>query len=101
MVSWLVGGRDVGDATEFINDLPGRLAARVQSTTDGDNVYAEAIEGAFGCQVDFAMLVKLYGENADGETGYSPAQCVGARKQRISGDRDPRRSPRRVWSAGT
>lgn len=61
-ISWLVGERDAGYAAEFINDLATRLATRVQLTTDGLRVYLEAVEGAFGADVDYAQLVKLFGE---------------------------------------
>lgn len=89
IVSWLVGGRDAGYALEFMDDLRSRLASRVQLTTDGHKAYLEAVEGAFGGDVDYAMLVKLYGASADGSRGrYSPAECVGARKDRIEGNPD-------------
>jgi IS1 family transposase len=87
--SWLVGRRDAGYATEFINDLAGRLANRVQLTTDGFRVYLEAVEGAFGSEIDYAMLVKLYGAEAGGERTYSPAKCIGAVPQRVTGNPDP------------
>lgn len=67
VISWLVGGKDAGYATEFINDLAGRLATRVQLTTDGHRVYLEAVEGAFVADVDYAMLIKLYGEAPEQE----------------------------------
>jgi IS1 family transposase len=92
IVSWLVGGRDSGYAIEFMDDLCSRLANRVQLTTDGHRAYLEAVEGAFGGDVDFAQLVKLYGEPADKgpERKYSPSVCVGARKHRVEGDPDPK-----------
>lgn len=90
IVSWLVGERDAGYATEFINDLAGRLIHRVQLTTDGLKVYLEAVEGAFGANVDYARLVKLYGEAPKTDTRYSPPQCLGARRDRISGFPDRR-----------
>jgi hypothetical protein len=90
VVSWLVGGKDAGYATEFIDDLASRLATRVQLTTDGHRVYLEAVEGAFGANVDYAMLVKLYGEAPEQEKRYGPAQCTGCRKTRIEGHPDPR-----------
>ena len=88
-VSWLVGGRDAGYATEFMNDVAERLSSRVQLTTDGHRAYLEAIEGAFGADVDYAQIVKLYGA-ADTEHRYSPAQCIGIRQQAVSGDPDPK-----------
>jgi IS1 family transposase len=74
MVSWLVGGRDGGYAMAFIDDLRSRLANRVQLTSDGHKAYLEAVEGAFGGDVDFAQLVKLFGASPDSSKGrYSPA----------------------------
>ena len=89
IVSWLVGGRDSEYAIAFMDDLRGRLANRVQLTTDGHKAYLEAVEGAFGGDVDYAMLVKLYGEAPDAEKRYSPATCIGTRKRRIEGNPDP------------
>ncbi len=74
-----------------MDDLCSRITNRVQLTSDGHKAYLEAVEGAFGGDIDYAMLVKLYGavpENAKGR--YSPAECIGARKRRIEGDPDPR-----------
>ena len=90
IVSWLVGGRDSGYAIAFMDDLRGRLANRVQLTTDGHKAYLEAVEGAFGGDVDYAMLVKLYGEAPEAEKRYSPATCIGTRKRRIEGSPDPK-----------
>ena len=88
--SWLVAKRDAGSAFHFINDLAGRLAHRVQLTTDGFRVYLEAVEGAFGSEIDYAMLVKMYGADpAADQTRYSPAKCIGAVQQRITGNPDP------------
>lgn len=88
--SWLVGGRDSQWAMAFMDDLASRLANRVQLTSDGHKAYLEAVEGAFGADVDYAMLVKLYGEVPESAKGrYSPAECIGARKQRIEGNPDP------------
>jgi IS1 family transposase len=84
--SWLIGDRDGGTARNFIDDLASRLANRVQITTDGHKVYVEAIERAFGAEVDYAMLVKHYGaENRVGEARYSPAVCTGIKKAPIIG----------------
>ena len=81
IVSWLVGGRDGEYAMAFMDDLRSRLANRVQLTSDGHRAYLEAVEGAFGGDVDYAQLVKLYGNAPDGPTRrYSPAECIGARK---------------------
>ncbi len=88
IVSYLIGGRDAGYAHEFMQDVGSRLANRVQITTDGLKAYLEAVEGAFGADVDYAMLVKLYGD-APGPVGrYSPAECTGAIKTRIEGRPD-------------
>jgi IS1 family transposase len=89
IVSWLVGGRDSEYAMAFMDDLRSRLANRVQLTTDGHRAYLEAVEGAFGGDIDYAMLVKLYGAAPESFKGrYSPAECVGARKDRIEGNPD-------------
>ncbi len=85
VASWLIGDRDAGTATEFIADLATRLANRIQLTTDGYRVYLEAVEDAFGSEVDYAMLVKLYGEPPQTEARYSPPTCLGARKEIING----------------
>ena len=89
-MSWLVGGRDSEYAIEFMDDLRSRLANRVQLTTDGHKAYLEAVEGAFGGDVDYAQLVKMYGEAPEGQRRYSPATCVGARKRRVEGNPDPK-----------
>ena len=90
--SWLVGRRDAGYAFEFVNDLAGRLANRAQVTTDGHRMYLGAVEDAFGSEVDYGMLVKLYNEPpAEGnEKRYSPGECCGTRKAKITGDPDPK-----------
>jgi IS1 family transposase len=88
--SYMVGRRDLQTAKIFIDDLAGRLANRVQLTTDGLRVYLNAVEGAFGCDVDYAMLVKLYGNDADAETRYSPAECIGCQTAAISGLPNPK-----------
>ncbi|HXW23867.1 MAG TPA: IS1 family transposase [Xanthobacteraceae bacterium] len=90
ILSWMVGGRDADSANLFMDDLQGRLANPVQLTTDGHRPYLEAVAGAFQGGVDYAMLVKLYEENRDSaKSRYSPAECVGAYKQRITGSPDP------------
>jgi IS1 family transposase len=90
--SWMVGARDIETATVFINDLAGRLANRVQLTTDGLKPYLDAVEGAFGTQIDFAQLVKIYGnEGAVGsEARYSPAECTGTRIAKVNGNPNPK-----------
>ena len=87
--SWLVGGRDSEYAMAFMDDLASRLANRVQLTSDGHKAYLEAVEGAFGGDIDYAMLVKIYGNPPEGEKRYSPAECIGAVKYRIEGNPDP------------
>jgi IS1 family transposase len=86
--TWLVGLRNLDFARGFINDLKGRLANRVQLTTDGHRVYVEAIEAAFGADIDYGMLVKLYGVEPEGEKRYSPAKCISATKQIVQGKPD-------------
>ena len=88
ILSWLVGGRDSEYAMAFMDDLRGRLANRVQLTSDGHAAYLQAVEGAFGDDIDYAMLVKIYGESPEAEKRYSPAVCIGARKRRVSGSPD-------------
>jgi IS1 family transposase len=89
--SWFIGARDSGAAMVFMDDLASRLANRVQLTSDGHRAYLEAVEGAFGGDIDYAMLVKIYGPSSEGMADrYSPAECVGARKERIEGDPDPK-----------
>jgi IS1 family transposase len=85
---WLVGGRDSDYAIEFMDNLAARLANRVQITSDGHKAYLEAVEGAFGGDVDYAQLVKMYGPAPEGQRRYSPAECVGARKVRVEGNPD-------------
>ena len=92
-VSWLVGGRDAEYANVFMLDVADRLSSRVQLTTDGHYAYLNAVEGAFGADVDFAQLVKLYGAapaTSKQEARYSPGKCVGARKERFEGNPDPK-----------
>lgn len=94
IVSWLVGSRDGDTAFNFMCDLKERLANKVQLTTDGFRGYVDAVSGSFGSEaVDYGMLVKLYGGNADGPRGsaerrYSPATCIGAKKTDVFGDPD-------------
>lgn len=89
IVSYLVGGRDSEYAMEFMDDVAARLANRVQMTTDGHRAYLEAVEGAFGADVDYAQLIKIYGAAPDSAKGrYSPADCTGIRKQRVEGNPD-------------
>jgi len=87
---WFVGHRDAGCAYHFIHDLADRLANRVQLTTDGHKPYLSAVEDAFGADIDYAMLQKIYGKTPEGpEVRYnSPAQCMGAKKAVITGAPD-------------
>ncbi len=82
---WYVGTRDAGAAYHFMHDLAERLAHRVQLTTDGHKPYLTAVADAFGTDVDYSQLVKIYGEGPKTEARYSPAQCMGARKAIVSG----------------
>ncbi len=88
--AWFVGNRDGETAKIFIEDLKSRLKNRVQLTSDGHKAYLEAVEQAFGCEIDYAMLVKLYGTEPEGEKRYSPAKCLGAQKHNVTGDPDPK-----------
>jgi IS1 family transposase len=89
-VSYLVGGRDAGWAKEFLEDCSNRIRSRVQITTDGHRAYLEAVEGAFGMDVDYAQLQKIYGAPSDAEMRrYSPAKCIGADMKVVSGNPDP------------
>ncbi len=83
---WLVGPRTSDAAMEFIHDLKSRLANRVQLTTDGHKPYLTAVESAFGSDIDYAMLVKVYGKTSKKEeTRYSPAECIGCEKHWVAG----------------
>lgn len=88
--TFLVGSRDAGCATEFMQDVASRLVNRVQLTTDGHKMYLQAVEDAFSGAVDFAQLVKVYGAAPEGaEVRYSPAECLGTQKIAIHGTPDP------------
>ena len=91
IVSWLVGPRDAGSAFTFTSDLKDRLAGRVQITSDGLKLYVDAIEDVFGADVDYAQLVKLYGQPSETEARrYSPAKCIGCISKEITGEPDPK-----------
>lgn len=93
IVSYMLGDRGAETAQAFIKDLAERVNTRIQLTTDGHRVYAEAVEGAFGADVDYAMLVKLYGAAGvgnDAESRYSPATCIGCRTAVLAGEPDPK-----------
>jgi IS1 family transposase len=93
ILSWAVGGRDASFALALMDDVRDRLVNRVQLTTDGHAAYLGAVEEAFGADVDFAQLVKLYGEppsSPEAARRYSPSECVGTRKHMITGNPDPK-----------
>jgi hypothetical protein len=81
VASYFVGGRDGQCARWFMDDVAGRLTSRVQLTSDGHAAYLEAVEGAFGADIDYAQLVKIYGAAPEAFKGcYSPSECIGARQ---------------------
>ena len=91
VISYFVGGRDGECAKWFMDDVASRLANRVQLTSDGLKSYLEAVEGAFGADIDYAQLVKMYGASPDGGKGrYSPAECTGIKKIPVEGKPDPK-----------
>ncbi len=89
IVSYLVGQRGPKWANAFMEDVASRINSRIQITTDGHKAYAEAVEGAFGMDVDYAMLIKLYGSDSF-DTKYSPGECIGTQTAVLQGDPDPR-----------
>jgi IS1 family transposase len=90
VISYMVGSRDAGYATEFMQDVAKRLSNRVQLTTDGHRAYLEAVETAFGGAIDYAMLIKIYGAERPGEARYSPAQVIGVEEKHVCGLADSR-----------
>jgi len=87
--AFLVGNRDAETASVFMEDLASRFSHRVQLTTDGHRAYLTAVEGAFGADIDYAMLVKMYGEiTPEGQRKYSPAECIGCKTEVITGNPD-------------
>jgi IS1 family transposase len=86
--TWLIGLRNEHSAYEFLNNLKNRLATKVQLTTDGHAMYLEAVEHAFGADIDYGMLVKLYGQEPEGGKRYSPAKCISAQKHTVQGKPD-------------
>jgi IS1 family transposase len=90
LCTWLIGGRDAEYAETFMLDLRDRLAERVQLTSDGHRAYLTAVHASFAGDIDYAMLVKMYGAEPQGEKRYSPAKCIGARRQAITGNPDPK-----------
>ena len=89
-ISWFVGSRDAGSAYEFMQDVASRLKQRVQLTTDAHKPYLSAVEDAFGADIDYAVLQKIYGTDPENETRYSPAKCLGCDIKTISGEPDPK-----------
>jgi IS1 family transposase len=89
VISWMVGRRDAGCATEFLQDVASRLANRVQLTTDGHKMYLTAVPDAFAEDIDYAQLVKIYGNDPEGATRYSPTQCLGTKREPVIGTPDP------------
>src|SRR6266481_4430162 len=90
VLSYLVGGRDGGWAKDFMQDCASRIRNRVQITTDGHKAYLEAVENAFGADVDYAQLHKIYGASLENEARYSPAVCIGCEMKQVSGNPDPK-----------
>lgn len=88
VISWMVGRRDAGCATAFLQDVQGRLINRIQLTTDGHKMYLVAVPDAFAEAVDYAQLVKVYGNDPEGQKRYSPAQCLGTHCIDIIGEPD-------------
>jgi IS1 family transposase len=86
IASWMIGNRDEVSARMFMEDLAGRLTHRVQLTTDGLLAYLNAVDYAFSGDIDYAMLIKVYGEPAKDEKRYSPAECKGTQTKIVSGD---------------
>jgi IS1 family transposase len=90
IVSYMLGDRGAATALSFMRDVAGRVTNRIQLTTDGHRVYADAVEDAFGADIDYAMLVKIYGaSNENPESRYSPASCIGCRTGVLAGTPDP------------
>jgi IS1 family transposase len=89
-VSYLVGGRDGWWANEFMQDIAARIKGRVQLTTDGHKAYLNAVEDAFGADVDYAVLQKIYGASSETHARYSPGTCIGCDMKTVSGAPDPK-----------
>lgn len=90
VVSYLVGGRGADWAKDFMDDCASRIQGKVQITTDGHKAYLEAVESAFGGDVDYAQLQKIYGASEDTQRRYSPAKCIGCELKTVSGVPDPK-----------
>jgi IS1 family transposase len=90
IISYMLGDRGAATALSFMRDVAGRIANRIQLTTDGHRIYADAVEDAFGADIDYAMLVKIYGASSENpESRYSPATCIGCRTGVLAGNPDP------------
>lgn len=87
--TWRLGQRDSETAREFVHDLASRLANRVQLTTDGLKVYVNAVLDAFGAEIDYSVLHKIYGNTRPDAARYSPATCIGCEKKSVIGQPDP------------
>lgn len=87
IVSWLAGSRDAASAYQILSDIRTRVANRIQLTSDQLSVYLKSVDRAFGVDVDYAMLHKIYSGGGDGR--YSPAECIGTKKVIVTGDPDP------------
>ena len=87
---WMIGQRGYETAVEFISDLAARLSNRVQLTTDGHRPYVNAVEEAFGSEIDFAQLQKIYGSANEGHSRYSPGTCIGIQTNAVTGKPDPK-----------
>lgn len=88
--TWKIGTRGASTAYALMYDLAARLKNRIQLTTDGHRAYADAVESAFGSEIDYAMLVKLYGNDRESETRYSPPECIGCQRAALSGNPNPK-----------
>jgi IS1 family transposase len=88
-VTWLLGDRSAATAKLFMTDLAGRVSGRVQITSDGHSAYPEAVEDAFGADVDYAQLVKTYATAPEAQKRYSPPVCIGCKREAVTGSPDP------------
>ena len=98
IVSYMLGQRGADTATAFMQDVASRISTRIQLTTDGHRVYADAVENAFGGDIDYAMLVKIYGASRETESRYSPATCIGCRTGTLAGIPDPKHVSTSFWN---
>ena len=89
IVSYLCGGRDAEWATAFLKDVASRVSNRIQLTTDGFHIYKGTVELVFGADIDYAMLIKLFGKPEQPEARYSPGECIGTETHVLAGSPDP------------